>query len=142
MRDQRVLRRKKQKGSAMLESALVLSVFLLTIIAVLDFAQFLFIHQSLVEATRKAARYGVVTAYNETEIRNVLLYDDSTGGNGAPARFDLTASMVSVRRVDPGTPADRVEVKLSNYPFKVYTPMIAGTLTGLPITATVPYEIP
>lgn len=125
----------------MVETSLVLTVFLCMVVAIMDFAQFLFVHQSLVEASRAAARYGAVNAYNEQAIVNVVLYDSAVAPADPRARFNLDASMVAVRRLDSGSSSDRVEVKISNYPFQVYTPMIAGTLRGLAITTTLPYEI-
>lgn len=135
-----VPRQKRQKGSVFVESALVLVVFIMMIIACIDFAQFLFVHQSLVESCRKAARFAAVNAYDETAIRNVVMYDSPTPAAGTPVRFNLEASMVEIRHLDAGNTADRVEVKISNFPFQVYTPMVAGTLRGLPIVTTLPYE--
>ena len=50
-------RRNRRRGHAMLEGALVLMIFLSFLIGTLDFAQFLYFHQSLVERVRMAARY-------------------------------------------------------------------------------------
>lgn len=133
-------RRRGENGHVFIESTLVIVPLLLVMIAVLDFGQILFVHQSLVEASRKAARYGIVVNYDATAIRNIVLYDDPAPASGTPARFNLDASMVSVTRYDAGATSDRIEVKLSNYPFEVYTPGIAATLRGMTITTTLPYE--
>lgn len=140
MRQRNTARRSREKGSAFVESALVLLPLITVMIAVLDFGQMLFVHQSLVEATRKAARYGIVTAYDADAIRNIVIYDNPTPAADARPRFNLDASMVTVSRYNAGATSDRIEVKLSNYPFEVYSPLIAATLRGMTITTTLPYE--
>lgn len=56
----RMKSRKAQSGQAMLESALVLVMFLVVLIGIVDMGQFLYFHQSLTERARAAARYGAV----------------------------------------------------------------------------------
>jgi hypothetical protein len=130
-----------QKGSALVESALILSVFLFMVVAVLDFAQFLFIHQSLVESTRKAARYGIVNEFNAAAIQNIVLYDSPTINQGAQPKFNMKSSMVVVERLSPGAAEDRIQVTIRNFPFQVYTPLVSGTVHALPITTILPYEV-
>jgi hypothetical protein len=139
--EQKKLRQlRKQRGSALVESAFVLTTVIFMMISIMDFAQFLFIHQSLVEAGRRATRYGVANPYDEQGIRNIVLYDSVIVPTGGQPRFGLESSMVDVSRFDAGTTSDRIQVKIVNYRFQVYTPLIAGTLQGLPITTTLPYE--
>src|SRR5215210_7883331 len=87
-----------RKGVALVESSLVLLVFLMFCIGTLDFGQFLYFHQTLTERARAAARYGAVNWTDRTGIQNVALYNDPAGtGNGATALLpDLTAAMVAV----------------------------------------------
>src|SRR5579884_3306446 len=114
----------RQKGSAMLESALVLVVFMMLLIGIGDVGQFLFIHASLVERVRAGLRYGVIT-YDPTGIRNMVLYGTPTPADGSVPSFNLTADMVSVSRQDANAPEDRVIITVSNYPFNFFTPFIA-----------------
>src|SRR5881296_4525655 len=81
-------RNNKQTGQAVIESALVLLIFLVMFIGIVDFGQFLYFHQSLSERARAGARYAAVhgtdTTINSTEIANVALYNDPAGAaNGA-----------------------------------------------------------
>ena len=62
------------RGSTLVESVLVLLVFMSTLIALFDCSQFMFLHQTLVERVRAAARYGTVNTYSQTEIQNMVLY--------------------------------------------------------------------
>jgi hypothetical protein len=133
-------RLKRSKGSLMVESSLILLVFLTTLIGTADIAQFLFIHQTLTERVRNAARYGSVNPYDATVIRNLVMYNETAPSAGASPFFNISADMIAVTRMNAGTPEDRIVVTVSNYPFVFITPFIAGTARGLPITACVTYE--
>src|SRR6266481_4341040 len=79
-----------RSGQAIVESSLVLLVFLQVLIGIMDFGQFLYFHQSLSERTRAGARYAAVrgngTAIDSTAIANFTLYNDAAGtANGATA---------------------------------------------------------
>jgi Flp pilus assembly protein TadG len=135
-------RRKDRSGQSAIEAALVMVVFLVTVIGILDIGQVLFIHQGLVERARNGARYGIVNSYDETQIRNVVLYNQPTApDNGSSGFLGLTASMVSVQRGGtPGASDDRVTVTISNYPYQFFTPLLAGSFTARPIIASLPME--
>jgi Flp pilus assembly protein TadG len=55
----------------MVETALLLLVFLTTLVGILDFGQGLYFHQSLVERARAAARYGAIHPTDATGIQKV-----------------------------------------------------------------------
>ncbi len=132
-----------RRGQALLESALVTFVFIVLLVGVLDVGQFLFVHQTLVERGRNALRYGVVRPFDASAIRNLVLYNQPSappGGQGVPGIFGLTPAMVSVTRRDATFNEDRVVVTISDYPFRFFTPLIAGLARGKPITVSLPYE--
>lgn len=133
-----------RRGQALLESALVTLVFIVLLVGVLDVGQVLFVHQTLVERGRNALRYGVVRPFDADAIRNLVLYNQPTappGGQGVPGIFGLTPAMVSVTRQQDATSSiDRVVVTISDYPFRFFTPLIAGLARGKPITVSLPYE--
>ena len=133
-------RSRKQSGNLAIESALSLIVFTMMLIAIMDFAQIIFQHQTLVERVRAAVRHGAVNTFDAGEVRNMVLYGVATPSSGAKSSFNLTADMVAVSRLGSGTPDDRVTVTVSNYTVLVLTPFFAGRMRGLPITGTLPYE--
>ncbi len=134
--------RKSRRGSLFVESACVLLVFLTILIGTLDVGQLLFLHSSLTERVRAAARYGAVNSYDQTSVENMVLYSQPTiPVTGSPA-FELSRSMVSVSRQDAGTSEDRVVVTVSGFPVHFFTPWIAGISQGLSITACASYEGP
>jgi len=136
----RATARRRERGSTMVESALVVLTFLVLLIGIVDIGQFLFIHESLVERVRSGLRTGVIT-YDPTAIRNIVLYGTSTPATGAVPSFNLTASMVTVSRQDNNAPGDRVTITVANYPVDFFTPFIAGRVTGRSIVAFQPMEL-
>jgi len=132
----------RRRGASMLESVLVLIVFLSILIGSLDLGQVLFFHQALVERARNAVRYGAVRTYNATEITNMVLYNQPTAPTGrTTGDFGLTTSHVTVTRQSASTNDDRIVVTIANYRFRFFSPLIAKIATAKPIMASMPYEL-
>ena len=72
---------RKRRGTTLIETALVLTIALMTFIGLIDIGTVIFRLQGLVERARTGARYAVVNTYNPTSIRNVVVYGNS-GGTG------------------------------------------------------------
>lgn len=138
-------RRDGRKGNALVETAFVSLVFFMLVFGIFDFGQFLFVHQALVHRARQAIRYGAIqNADDTTAIRNRILYGQPTAklaADGSPAKgyFGLTPSMVTVTTSGKNTDNYRVNVTISNFPFMMLSPFVAGPKTsGTPIHVTVP----
>jgi Flp pilus assembly protein TadG len=145
-------RRRRQKGSTLLESALTLVVFLTLFIGVFDVGEMLFVHQTLTDRARNAARWGAVNAYDATSIQNLVLYGATTKATGQTASFGLKASNVVVSRpaVSVGKPEDRVIVTVT-YPVSLISVFLGQSTTwsgtvvpswNLQIQVSTPYEVP
>jgi len=132
-----------RRGQSAVESALILLVLLTTLIGIFDLGQLLFIHQSFVERVRHAARYAVVNSYDPVAFKNMVLYRQLTVPEGATSGiFGLTAGMVTVTRPGVGTNDERIVVSITSYPYRFFTPLIAGAFVGRNITVSLPSEIP
>jgi Flp pilus assembly protein TadG len=132
-------RRKSRRGSVMVELSLIGIVFFVLMIGILDFGQFLFLQQAMVERARTAARWGAVTdPTNSVAIQNMVLYLQSTAPPGGRASFGLTADMVSVSTADAGTDNYRLVRQISGYSYTVLSPYLAGSYKGAPISVSVP----
>jgi Flp pilus assembly protein TadG len=134
-------RRKRQRGSSMVETALVFMVAVTVMLGIMDMGQVLFLRSSVGERMRAALRYGAIQ-YDETKIRNVVLYGTDTPAEGASPSFGLTAQMVGVARLDANSPADRIQITISNYPIKFFAPFIAGQIAGPTLYAVGSVEAP
>jgi Flp pilus assembly protein TadG len=136
-----------QKGQAMLESALIMIIFLPIVIGIMDFGQFLYFHQSLTERVRVAARYGAVTTFDATKIVNMAIYNTPDGSQGGVNKALLpylnataeTDGAVTATLSDSGTDDARVRVTITNFPYNFL--IIPGGLKKRTITDTEPYEI-
>jgi Flp pilus assembly protein TadG len=132
-------RRQTSRGSLVVEFALVGLLFFVILIGIVDFAQFLFIQQAIVERARAAARWGAVTDPADTQaIQNMVLYSKPTVPSGGKASYGLTADMVSVSKADAGTDNYRLVVQISGYSIRVLSPYIKGSYRGPPISVSVP----
>ena len=134
-------RLKLSKGAVFLETGLVFVIFAFMLMGAFDFAQFLFIHQALVDRARTAARWGALSdPTNTLAIQNMVLYNQTTAPTGATSGlFGLTSAMVQVSTQDVATSADyRLIVSITNYPYQMISPIAAGTYNGPNITISFP----
>jgi Flp pilus assembly protein TadG len=128
-------KRNRERVQAFLESALILLVFIASLIGAMDFGQLLFTHQLLAERVRAGVRWGAVHAWDGTgnQIANVVRYDSSTAPDGATSFLGLTRANVSVvhTAAAASNPNDeRITVSIVDYNFKFVSLWIAKTYTG------------
>ena len=121
-----------RRGSVMIETALIFIIFASLLLGIMDFGQFLFIHQALVERARYAARWGAVTNPSDSAaITNMVLYNQpSSPPPGTRAYFNLSPSNVAVTTPDSGTDNYRLNIRISGYTYSILSLFIAGTYTG------------
>ena len=124
----------------MVEMALVGTALFAILIGIMDFGQFLFCQQAIVERARSAARWGSVTdPTNSDAIRNVVLYGQSTvPAGGQKPFFGLTSQMVSVSTQEPGTDNYRLIVTVSGYSINTLSFLLASRYRSRTVTATAP----
>jgi Flp pilus assembly protein TadG len=145
-------KRKRQTGGALLESVLTLVVFLALFIGVFDVGAMLFIHQTLTDRARNAARWGAVNPYDATSIQNLVLYGATAPAQGQAPAFGLSASNVTVTRPaeSVGTPEDRIVLTVT-YPVSLVSVYVGQSATwsgtsvptwNLQIEVSTPYEVP
>ena len=127
--------RRAQQGVAMIEFAMALPLLLLLLLGVGEFGRMLFHYNSLLQASRDAARYAAGQAWNTTlgqmdlnadlqaEIRNVAVYGvPSTLAGFTAVVPDLDTTHVSVQQV--AADGRYVQVSIA-YPFQ---PVIGNVL--------------
>jgi Flp pilus assembly protein TadG len=137
---QRKERRIRQRGSALIETGLIFTVFAVMLIGAADFGQFLFIHQALVERARNAARWGALSdPTNVTAIQNMVMYNGATAPDDqSSGYFGLTRDCIQVTNPGSGTNDSRVAILITNYRYTVLSPYIGGSYTGPNIAITYP----
>ena len=141
------MRKRKQGGQALVESALIMLIFLPVLFGIFDFGQFLYLHQSLSDRVRAAARYGAVHTYTDgSDIVNVAIYNDATGStNGASAVLPNLQSgnssgngYVTATLSGAGTDDALITVTITKYPYNF---LWMGSTQYRTISDTEPYEI-
>lgn len=133
----------------MVEGALILLILLTMLVGIVDFGQFLFIHQTLSERARSAVRYGIVNdPTNTSAIQNVVLYGQASGGsvpnnpsNSDTGIFNLQRSNITVSTTGSATDDYRLTVQIQNYTYTIYSPIIAGSYNGPNILASLPLGV-
>lgn len=131
--------RVRQRGHVMLETALVFTAFSFLLLGTFDFAQFLFVHSTLADRARTAARWGAALEQADVgAIRNMVFYGTPAEQVGSVPHYHLAPEHVQVRIRDAGTEEARLEVRIVNYPYRVISPWISGMYTAQPIVAAVP----
>jgi Flp pilus assembly protein TadG len=133
-------RRRTSSGAVFLESAVIYLLFIVILLGTFDFGQFLFVHQALVERARYAARWGAINdPTNSASITNMVLYNQSADpASGTPTYMNLVTSNVTVTNPGSGTDNYYLNVQISGYSFTALSPYLTGTLTGPPVTVSVP----
>jgi Flp pilus assembly protein TadG len=134
--------RRGERGTAMVESALVLLVLLMTTIFVIDFGRMLLMEQFITERARQTARKAVVNNWTSTQVKNYLVYGNpDTADLTAPGRLGLVPSQVTYSTLGTaGTPAHRVQVKVSGVQALLFVPKLSGTYALPTVVATVPAQ--
>lgn len=133
-RNRRSLASRARKGQALVESALILMLLLMSLIAIVDFAQLLFTHQMLVERTRSGLRWGMIHAWDGTGdgIRNMILYNQPTVKSGGTLA-GLTRSNIRVTYKPPtsANPNDtHLKVSIVDYKYRFFTPFLAKSFVN------------
>jgi hypothetical protein len=135
-------RRKNQKGSNVVESALVLLTLMAMILFIMDMGRILLMQEYIAERTRLTVRNAVVNNWTATATKNFLVYNSTTAPNGGGAGvLGLLTSQVSYQALGTaGTPDYRLQVKVSGVPATTFIPFMAGNYTLAPVVATMPAQ--
>lgn len=134
------------RGSVLVEFALVSTVFITALFAVLEFGRMLWIHNALRDAARRGARYAITRkndAASMQAVRNVVIYGrpNPTPGS-APLVSGLTANRVNVEYSNFGGVllSSKATVSITGYQFRFIVP-IAGASINMPdYRSTLPGE--
>jgi Flp pilus assembly protein TadG len=103
--------RLRQRGTTTVEFAIIGTVLMVAVFAVIEFSRALFVINTLTEATRRGARMAAVCPIGDPKPAQVAVF--ANGGAASPIVAGLTTANVQVRYLDitgavvasPGTPA-------------------------------------
>jgi Flp pilus assembly protein TadG len=117
-------RRRGSKGSAMVELALSVCVFVPLLFGVFEFGYAFYTYNKLIGVVRNGARYASLRAYDSststpsdsflTAVRNATVYGDPSG-TGSPVVFGLTTAKISVSVTMSGGVPDVITVYVNDF---------------------------
>ncbi|HJR06542.1 MAG TPA: TadE/TadG family type IV pilus assembly protein [Pyrinomonadaceae bacterium] len=122
--------RNDERGAALLEFAIGGAIFMSAMFGVLEVGRLLWAHNSLVDATRRAARYAVnqgMSTASQTEAKNMAVYGNAAG-TGQPLVQDLTVSQVKITYQNFELGGGTVTAEIEDYDFKFVLPLVSKTL--------------
>lgn len=131
---------RQQKGVAAIEFALVLIPLLLILFGITEFGRAIYQYNTLVKATRDAARHLTTVMPGEGHAEAVCL---AVHGNktcsGSVLAPGLTAAMVGIdesSEVIATGPINLVTVTINGYPFISAVPFVVPNITYGPVSTT------
>ena len=121
---------REERGTQLVELAIVLPLLLVMFGAAAEFGRFFYTYQTLSKATRAGARYLTIktpVANMDEKAQNLVVYGN-TEGTGEPVVQGLTPGMVRVVRTgdNPSMP-DRVTVRIEGYAYQPIFLLVASS---------------
>jgi hypothetical protein len=108
-----------ERGAALLEFAIGSTIFVSAMFGVLEVGRMLWVHNSLVDATRRAAA--------QNGARNMAVYGNAAG-EGQPLVQDLSASQVKLTYQNFELGGGTVTAEIENYDFSFVLPLVGKTM--------------
>lgn len=136
-----------QRGAALVEFAIVATVFLTVLFSVLEFGRLFWTHNALRDAARRGARYATIRkndAAGIQAVKNMVVYGDPNADPtvASPVVSGLQTSDVAVQYQNYGgiLLSSRATVSITNYQFQFSVPLIGGTLAMPSYRTSLPGE--
>jgi Flp pilus assembly protein TadG len=123
-------RKGDERGAALLEFAIGATIFVSAMFGVLEVGRLLWVHNSLTDATRRAARYAVnqgMSTSAQTGAKNMAVYGNAAGA-GQPLAPDLSAAQVKITYQNFELGAGTVTAEIENYDFSFVLPLVGRTM--------------
>jgi hypothetical protein len=127
--------KREERGTQLVELAIVLPVMLMLFGSIAEFSQFFYNYTTLTNAVRAGARHACKWEKNASwtvpETRNMVVYGDFSDTSNGPILPGLTTANVQIDANGPSVNRiDSVTVKIINYK---YQPLFdLGKITGIP----------
>lgn len=118
-----------ERGAALVELAIAITVFLTSMFAVIEFGRALWVHNALADAARRGARYATLNpSSSAANVKNVVVYGDPAGGT-QPVVNNLATSNVNVAYSGFGLNDGTVSVSITNYQFNFVLPLLVTSIS-------------
>ena len=139
--------RKNERGTTLLEFAIVATIFFTSLFAVIEFGRLYWTHSALKDAARRGARYAIVRKNDAASIlavQKAVVYGDPNANpaTAKPLINGLTTSNVVVdyKKFDGILLSAQATVSITSYQFKFIVPLIGTTINMPAYRTTLPGE--
>ncbi len=136
-----------ERGAALMEFAIIATVFLTVIFGVVEFGRFLWTHNALTDAARRGARYATIRKNDSagiTAVKKMVVYGDPNANpaTAIPVAAGLTTSNVAVeyQNYNGVLLSSRASVSIINYNFQFSVPLIGGSMAMSEYRTSLPGE--
>ncbi|MGI8996385.1 MAG: TadE/TadG family type IV pilus assembly protein [Pyrinomonadaceae bacterium] len=122
-----------ESGIALLEFAIGALIFFTMMFGVIEFSRLLWTHNTLVDATRRGARFAVMNSQDADAVKEMVVYGMTNPPK--PVAFNLTTDDVEVdysTTPNFGVKQGTVSVKITGYQFNFVVPLLLGAPLPLP----------
>ena len=136
------VRKKSERGAALVETALVFTAALAMILFIVDMGRILLTQQYISQRAQSAVRSAVVNNWDSTDVANYVVYGSTTAPDGGGAGLmGLTTSEVTFNTIaDSGIGDGRYQVIVQGVPMFTWIPYMAGKYNAPTVTATAPVQ--
>ncbi|HZH89507.1 MAG TPA: TadE/TadG family type IV pilus assembly protein [Pyrinomonadaceae bacterium] len=120
-----------ERGAALVEFAIAATLLCASVFGVLEIGRLLWVHNSLVDASRRAARYAVnrdTGGTAQAAAKNMAVYGNAAG-EGQPLVQDLKPEQVSISYQDFTLGGGSVTVEIVDYDFNFVLPLVSQKLS-------------
>jgi hypothetical protein len=105
-----MIRRRKQAGQSLVETALILAAFMGLLLGMTGVGQMLFVRQTVADRARQAARWGALNPYDPGKIRDMVRFGSlaasdiqvtNPGCPGVDCRISVAIPAQGIRVIEP-----------------------------------------
>jgi len=132
-------RKQRQRGNAVLESALVLLTLLTSILFVTDVGRLMLFQQFYEERARTGVRSAIVNNWTNSQLQNFIVYGTTTAGTGTGFLGLNTGNVAVTTLGTDGSSTYTLKVTISGIQMFAWFPM-ASSYTAAPVVAIMPYQ--
>lgn len=143
----RITDNRSERGTALLEFAIVATIFFTMLFAVIEFGRLFWTHNALRDASRRGTRYAIVRkddAGSIQAVKNMVVYGDPNANpaTAQPLISGLTPANVVVeyQNFNGILLSSRATVSIINYKFQFSVPLVGGTLNMPAYRTSLPGE--
>jgi Flp pilus assembly protein TadG len=129
---------RRRRGMAIVETTLIITVFLLFLFGILEYGRLVMTHQVLTNAAREGARYAVVNTQNAvtSDVQNYV--DQKLAGEGVQLQNYNKTTNIQVFKADPTTlsPLDANNNVVGSWTQAPFTNAQFGQTVAVRVTGT------